>query len=182
MGLTPRAAGLWTAALAFAADQAHKYWMLQIYDIRSIQPVHVGPFLDLVLVWNPGISYSLLRADTATGRWALVGFISIATLVLGWLMWRAANRYLSVGLGLIVGGALGNLVDRIVFGAVADFFHLFIDTERWGRLSWYVFNIADVAIVAGVALLLYDSFFISGGQDKDQDDPATKSPETGSSQ
>ena len=134
------------------------------------------------MVWNPGVSYSLLRANTATGRWALVAFITIATLVLGWLMWRARNKWLSIGLGLIVGGALGNLLDRVIFGAVADFFHLYLDTERWGRLSWYVFNLADVAIVAGVALLLYESFFVSADDGEDRGGSATKSPETGSNQ
>ena len=77
-------------------------------------------------------------------------------------MWRSIAPLLSLGLGLIVGGAIGNAIDRAVYGAVADFAYLYLDTERWGRLSWYVFNIADVAIVAGVALLLYDSFFGSG--------------------
>lgn len=190
-GLSPRATGLWMAGMALAADQAHKYWMLQIFDIRSRQPVHATPFLDLVLVWNPGISYSLLRMDTTAGRWALAAFVTAAILVLGWLLWRAGNKWLGAGLGLIVGGAIGNLIDRLVFGAVADFFYLFIDTERWGRLSWYVFNIADVAIVAGVVLLLYESFFVAQAPDtQSQSGPsgpaagqnasvATKSPESG---
>ncbi len=162
MALTPRQAGLSAAALALIADQGHKYWMLQVYDIGARQPVHAAPFLDLVLVWNPGISYSLLRADTPAGRWALVGFVTLAIIVLGWLVWRAGNRWLGIALGLIIGGALGNLADRVAYGAVADFFHLFVDTDRWGRLSWYVFNIADVAIVAGVMLMLYEALFVAG--------------------
>ena len=187
--MTPRSAGLCAAALALFADQAHKLWMLHVYDIASKQPVRAGPFLDLVLVWNPGISYSLLRMDSDAGRWALVAFVVVATLFLGWLMWRAANKWLGLGLGLIVGGAIGNLIDRIVYGAVADFFHLFLDTERWGKLSWYVFNIADVAIFAGVIILLYEAFFVPQLPDAEtaigQDaaiskGPATKSPENDS--
>ncbi|MGE3247214.1 MAG: signal peptidase II [Beijerinckiaceae bacterium] len=170
--MSARALGVWTALAALAADQGHKLWMLNIFDIRSRQPLHLGPFLDIVLVWNPGISYSLLRADTPAGRWALVAFAVAAISGLGWLMWRASNYWLGLGFGLIVGGAIGNLIDRIAYGAVADFFHLYIDTVRWGRLSWYVFNIADVAIVAGVALLMYEAFFVAGRT-------ATKSPESG---
>ena len=82
-----------------------------------------------------------------------------------------------MGLGLIAGGALGNLIDRIAYGAVADFFYFFLDTERWGRLSWYVFNIADVAIVAGVVLLLYESVFVKPAAGAEMTAPATKSPE-----
>ncbi len=177
MALSPRAAGLWAVLAAAVADQVHKYWMLHIYDIRSYQPVHVTGFLDLVLVWNPGISYSLLRANTPAGRWALIGFTALAIAVLLYLMWRAGNYLLGLGFGLIAGGALGNLADRVVYGAVADFFHLFADTERWGRLSWYVFNVADVAIVAGVGLLLYESIFVKTDVTGENPDAATKSPE-----
>jgi signal peptidase II len=155
----PRALGLVAAAGALLADQAHKFWMLDVYDIAARQPVHVTPFLDLVMAWNPGISYSLLPADTAAGRWGLLALALGATLVLGVWMWRTRLMATALGLGLIVGGALGNAWDRYAYGAVADFFLFHIDTARWGRLNWYVFNLADVAIVAGVVLLLYDSLF-----------------------
>jgi signal peptidase II len=121
--------------------------------------VRVAPFLDLVMAWNPGISYSLLPADTAAGRWGLLALALAATVVLGAWMWRTPLRPTGLGLGLIVGGALGNVYDRYAYGAVADFFLFHLDTERWGRLNWYVFNLADVAIVAGVGFLLYDSIF-----------------------
>ena len=75
--------------------------------------------------------------------------LAITALLAVWL-WKAADRLTGLALGLIVGGALGNAWDRYAYGAVADFFHFYMDTERWGRVSWYVFNIADVAIVAGV--------------------------------
>lgn len=159
--MTPRLAGALCAIVIFVADQAHKLWMLHVFDIRSRQPVHVTSFFDLVLVWNPGISYSLLRAETPLGRWLLFGFVVLATGLLSWWMWRAQSRVLGLGLGLIVGGALGNGLDRLLYGAVADFFHFYLDTEG-GRWSWYVFNIADVAIVVGAALLLWDTLFGPG--------------------
>lgn len=160
--MTPRQLGLVAAAIGLLADQASKLWLLEIFDIRARQPVHLLPFFDLVLTWNKGVSYSMFQAHTDLARWSLLAFTLVATLVLGIWMWRATTRILGLGLGLIVGGALGNAIDRTAYGAVVDFAYLFLDTERWGRLSWYVFNVADVAIVAGVALLLYDSFFSSG--------------------
>jgi len=147
------------ALLILFADQAHKHWMLFVYDIPNRQPVRVAPFLELVMAWNPGISYSLFETHTTTGKLILLSVTLLITAALAVWMWRVADRATSLALGLIVGGALGNAWDRYAYGAVADFFHLFVDTERWGRLSWYIFNIADVAIVAGVALLLYLSIF-----------------------
>ena len=160
--MTPRQLGLITAACALVADQASKLWLLEIFDIRARQPVHVLPFFDLVITWNKGVSYSMFQAHTDLARWGLLAFTLAATLALAIWMWRSGTQILGLGLGLIVGGALGNAIDRAAYGAVADFAYLFLDTERWGRLSWYVFNVADVAIVAGVALLLYDSIFNSG--------------------
>ena len=137
----PRLAGVLTALVTLVVDQGHKLWMLFVFDIASKQPVQLAPFLDLVMAWNPGISYSLLRADTDLGRYGLLA------------LWRAPDRLTTLALGLIIGGALGNAYDRFAYGAVADFFHFHI-----GSFSWYVFNLADVAIVAGVGLLLYESF------------------------
>lgn len=152
---TPRILGLITAFAMLVIDQGHKFWMLDVYDISSKQPVSVLPFLDLVMAWNNGISYSLLRADSPAGRYGLLALTLAATLLLSVWMWRSHNRIAALGLGLIVGGALGNAYDRFTYGAVADFFHFHV-----GDFSWYVFNLADVGIVAGVALLLYESFFI----------------------
>lgn len=156
----PRTLGIVAAIGACAVDLLHKFWMLQIFDIQSRQPVHVAPFLDLVLVWNRGISYSLLTFDNQWGRYLLIAFIMAASAFIIYLMWTATNRWLGLGFGLIAGGALANLVDRLINGAVADIFYFFLETESWGRISWYVFNLADVAIVAGVALLLYEAFFV----------------------
>ena len=157
MGLSPRALGLLIAAVTLAVDQGHKIWMLDVFDIAARQPVALTPFLELVMAWNPGISYSLLSAETPEGRYALLALSLVATALLGVWLWRAPDRLTTVGLGLIVGGALGNAYDRFAYGAVADFFHFHV-----GSFHWYIFNLADVAIVAGVGLLLYESFFVAG--------------------
>jgi len=146
---------IWSAALAlvsFAVDQAQKLWMLESFDIGTRQPVRVTGFFDLVLVWNRGISYGLFQQDEGPGRWLLVGFTLLAAIGLTIWMLRAQSAMTVFGLALIVGGALGNGLDRLLRGAVPDFFHFHI-----GGYSWYVFNLADVWIVAGVAVLLYDS-------------------------
>jgi signal peptidase II len=157
MGLSPRLLGFLVAAITLAVDQGHKIWMLDVFDIAARQPVALTPFLDLVMAWNPGISYSLLSAETPEGRFALLALSLAATALLGVWLWRAPDRLTTVGLGLVVGGALGNAYDRFAYGAVADFFHFHL-----GGFHWYIFNLADVAIVAGVGLLLYESFFMAG--------------------
>lgn len=145
--------GLAVAVLAFGLDQLHKWWMLGPFDIAARQPVTVAPFLDLVLTWNRGISYGWFAQHSELGRWALIG-LSLAITGGLWL-WLARVRHplAAAALGLVIGGALANALDRILRGAVADFFlfHAF-------GYSWYVFNVADAAIVAGVGLLLYESF------------------------
>jgi signal peptidase II len=160
--VTPRRLGIIAAAIALVADQASKLWLLHVFDIKMRQPVNILPVFDLVLTWNRGISYSMFQANTDMARWGLFAFTVAATIALAVWLWRSDNPVLGTGLGLIVGGAIGNAIDRGAYGAVMDFAYFYLDTDRWGRLSWYVFNIADVAIVAGVALLLYDSFFGSG--------------------
>ena len=153
--MNPRLFGLCMAVAAFVIDQGHKFWMLHVFDIETRQPVHLGPFFDVIMAWNTGISYSLLRADTPAGRDRLLVMTLAATLVLGVWLWRTRQMITAAALGLIVGGALGNAYDRFAYGAVADFFYFHV-----GSFSWYVFNLADVAIVAGAGLLLYESLFV----------------------
>ena len=142
--------GFSLALLVFIVDQAHKWWMLNIYDIDARQPVSFTPILDLVLAWNKGISYGLFNNNS---QGVLVALSLIVCSVL-WLWLCRTHRPVTVAaLGLVIGGALANALDRLIHGAVADFFQL-----HWGHWNWYVFNLADVAIVAGVALLLYESF------------------------
>ncbi len=153
---SPRAIGLAAAAAAAALDQIHKYWMLNVFGIEARQPITVAPFLDVLLSWNYGVSYSLFPAHEGLGRAALLSAQAAIVAGLCWWMWRASNRLTGLALGLIVGGALGNAADRVTRGAVADFFYLHT-TLPVGPLANYVFNIADVAITAGVALLLFES-------------------------
>jgi signal peptidase II len=136
-----------------AIDQAHKWWMLSVYDIEAKGRVVVAPFLDLVFVKNIGISYSLFNQESVAGQYLLVAFAVLASIGLWfWLNWSRGNRIMAISLGLIIGGAVGNAIDRLRMGGVADFFSL----HAYG-FHWYVFNIADVAIVAGVLGLLYES-------------------------
>ncbi|MEQ1696727.1 MAG: signal peptidase II [Hyphomicrobiaceae bacterium] len=135
-------------------DQAHKWWMILGYKIIAKGRVVVTPFLDLVFVKNTGISYSMLDMATTRGQLALAAFALVASIGLWIAVARAAEtKLMAVSLALILGGAVGNGIDRVTLGGVADFFLL----HAFGY-SWYVFNIADVAIVAGVVGLLYDSW------------------------
>jgi signal peptidase II len=156
--VTPVRLGLVAAALTAALDQASKMWLLLGYDLAAKGRVAVAPFVDLVLTWNFGISYGLLQQDTQLGRWILVAVkVGAVVLLSVWLL-RARSRLTALSLGLIIGGALGNGIDRVVHGAVADFVLLHVTTATFS-FHWYVFNLADAAIVAGVAGLLYESLF-----------------------
>ncbi len=144
-----RLAGLVVAILTIAIDQGSKLWLLRDFDLAARQPYTVAPGVDLVLAWNRGISYSLLTADSDTGRYLLIAATLAATLLLVVWLWRVTTLPTGVALGLLIGGAVGNVVDRFLYGAVVDFVFL-----HAGSFRWYVFNGADCAIVAGVVLLL----------------------------
>jgi signal peptidase II len=149
---------LGVAGLVFAVDQLHKWWMLNVYGIIEKSPVSITSFFDLVMVWNRGISYGLFT--THTQEW-LIGLSLVITAVL-WVWAQGSTRAFSAfALALIIGGALSNALDRAVRGAVADFFHFY-----YQGFSWYVFNLADVAIVAGVALLLYEALVLGEAPDR----------------
>ena len=154
LGLEPRETGLIAAALALVADQGFKLFMLYgegFVNMQSGQAIPVLPFFNLVMVWNPGISYGLFPASSIWGTAALVVIDVIAVAGLTWWLWGSTSRPLTAGFGLIIGGALGNLIDRLVYGKVADFFHFY----GFGY-DWYVFNIADLAITLGAMAILYD--------------------------
>jgi signal peptidase II len=146
--------GFAVAAVTLFVDQANKLWMLYVYDIGAKAPVVVTPFFDLILVWNEGISYGLLQQDSDLGRWLLIAFALATSLALVVWLSQITSRLGAASTGLIIGGAVGNAIDRIVHGAVADFFSF----HAFGY-QWYIFNLADVAIVAGVVGLLYESLF-----------------------
>ena len=146
--------GLLVAAAALILDQIVKLAMLYGLGFAGMEPgqvVPVLPFFNLVMVWNPGISFGLFPADSPEGTVIIATFQILAACGLGWWLWRAQSQVLAVALGLVIGGALGNLIDRLVYGRVADFFHFFV----YGY-DWYVFNVADIAINIGVLGLIYD--------------------------
>jgi signal peptidase II len=144
--------GLGVALVALVLDQLSKWCIIHVYDLPERGRVAVTPFFDLVMLWNPGVSYGLFAQDTDLGRNLLIAFALVASLALVLWIARTPNRLLAISLGMIVGGAIGNAIDRAVYGAVADF----ISLHAYG-FYWYVFNVADAAIVAGVAGLLYDA-------------------------
>jgi signal peptidase II len=151
-------AGLVAIVATLAVDQAFKLFMLHVVGIGAGQVITLAPVLDLVMAWNYGVSFGLFQQDGALGQWALIAFKIGAIVLIGWWLIRAESRLTAIALGLIAGGALGNGIDRILYGAVADFFAFHITTATW-QFHWYIFNLADVAIVAGVGLLLYESLF-----------------------
>ena len=149
-------AGAIAAIAVLVIDQASKLWLLYGFDLGQ-DAVRVTPFFDLVLAWNVGISFGWFQTDNQLAQVALMAIKAIAVIVLGIWMARSSTLLATLALGLIIGGAVGNGIDRFLHGAVVDFalFHLDIGGKTY---NWYVFNVADVAIVAGVAGLLYDSF------------------------
>ena len=152
--MTPaRRLGLVVVLVVFIADQLLKSWLLYSVGLAENGPYDLTSFLTIVLAWNRGISYGLFQQGTDLGRWFLVVISFVAAIWLWRWMWREPQRCSVFSLALIIGGALGNGVDRAVYGAVVDFVHF-----HWGSFSWYIFNIADVAIVVGVLGLLYESF------------------------
>lgn len=164
--MSAQRAGILVALVTLLLDQASKIWVYYIFDIAARGQVEVTPFFNLVLVWNRGISYGLFQQDSEWGRWLLVGISIVAAIVLAIWAWRARTIFVGVSLGLILGGAIGNAIDRSVYGAVLDFLHF-----HAGGFSWYVFNIADAAIVIGVVGLIYDSLILDrrGGKTPDKD-------------
>lgn len=146
--------GLAAAVAVLALDQASK---ALARTHLAAEMVEIGPFLNLRLGFNTGVTFGLLGDGGGFGRWALVAVTSaVVVWLLAW-MWREARVAVVVPLGLVVGGALGNILDRLRHGAVTDFIDLHV-----GAASWPTFNLADSAIVTGVGLLLLASLRVSG--------------------
>jgi signal peptidase II len=150
--------GVLAAAITLVLDQASKFWLVWVFDIAHRGTVKLTPFFDLVLAWNQGISFGWFQNDGPTAQIVLMAIKAVAVVILAVWMARSRTLLATVALGLIIGGAIGNGIDRLAYGAVVDFalFHVRIGANTF---NWYVFNLADVAIVAGVAALLYDSFW-----------------------
>jgi signal peptidase II len=166
---SPLRAGIAAAGITLVLDQASKFWLLDVFDIAHRGAVRITSFFDLVLAWNIGISFGWFQNDSPAAQIALMAVKAIAVIALAVWMARSRTLMATVALGLIIGGAIGNAVDRLLYGAVVDFalFHVQIAGKTF---NWYVFNLADVAIVAGVIALLYDSFVGGAGA------PAAKAP------
>jgi signal peptidase II len=169
-------------------DQVSKYWVLEVLDLSpsgcreygfGCRSIEVSPIFDLSMVWNRGVSFGLLRADNEFVRWALVALQLVIAGVFGWWLIRerqpldnstveSANPRIQLGLAFVVGGAIGNVIDRIRFGAVADF----LDFRGLG-FPW-VFNVADAAINIGAGLLILD-FLLRGDKKREAAPPPTAS-------
>jgi signal peptidase II len=154
--------GFAVALVTCLVDQASKLYLLFVADLAN-HPLRLGPFFDFVLTRNTGISYGLFQTQGAVGQWVLLGFKALAVLLLWLWLARSQGRLTALSLGLIIGGAAGNAIDRLAYGWVADFVFFHISSGNW-RFNWYVFNLADLAIVAGVIGLLYDSLAGEGAQ------------------
>ncbi|WP_237687968.1 signal peptidase II [Sneathiella sedimenti] len=150
--------GLAIAAVIIAVDQVSKHYLI---DLMARHPggIEVTSFFNLVMVWNRGVSFGMFAGDNV--RWILVAVAAVISVVVFFWLRKAANRMLSIGLGLVLGGAIGNIVDRIRFGAVADFFDFDLIFMRWPA-----FNVADMAIVVGVVVILLESLFQGRKSDK----------------
>ena len=144
--------GLVAALVVLAVDQASKWWVLDVIHLPEVGQIVVLPVLNLTMVWNQGVTFGLLTGF-GSASYLLLAAVALGVVValVVWLQ-RAESPLVAVALGAIVGGAVSNVVDRLRFGAVVDFIHAHL-----GEWSWYVFNLADAAIVCGVAALVIDS-------------------------
>ena len=154
--IRPVPLGLFVAVLAIGLDQVTKWWILaSVMDPPSV--INVTPFFNVVLVWNRGISFGMFSNESMAGVWILS---LLALIIVGFLFnWlrKAESKRVAVSLGLIIGGALGNVIDRAVHSAVLDFLDFYI-----GSVRWPAFNAADSFITVGAILLILDSLFSRG--------------------
>jgi signal peptidase II len=144
--------GLIAAAVVLAADQASKWWILEVIHLPEVGQIVLLPVLNITMVWNRGVTFGLLNGFGAWSHLLLAAVaLGVVAALIVWLR-RAESRLVAIALGAIVGGALSNVIDRLRFGAVVDFIHAHL-----GGWSWYVFNLADAAIVCGVAALVLEN-------------------------
>ena len=154
--MRPVPLGLLVAVLAIGVDQVTKWWILaSVMDPPRV--INVTPFFNVVLVWNRGISFGMFSNESMAGVWIL-SFLAliIVGFLFNWLR-KAESKRVAVSLGLIIGGALGNVIDRAVHSAVLDFLDFYI-----GSIRWPAFNAADSFITVGAILLILDSLFSRG--------------------
>jgi signal peptidase II len=146
--------GIGSALLVLAADQGSKYWILKVLDLPDLRQLELLPVLNLTMVWNQGVTFGLLNGLGSWSHFVLAAIALLVVAALGVWLRRADSAVTALALGAIAGGAVGNVIDRLRYGAVVDFIHAHV-----GQWSWYVFNVADAAIVCGVAALILESQF-----------------------
>jgi len=146
--------GAISALIAFLLDRVSKWWFIDVYELPLKGTVEILPIFDVVMVWNRGVSFGFLSANDDLGRWTLVAMNLVIVAVLLYWLKSAKNIMLSSAIGLVIGGAFGNIYDRIKFGAVADFFQF-----HWQEWYFAVFNVADSFIFIGAMLLIFNSTF-----------------------
>jgi lipoprotein signal peptidase len=152
--MTPRAAGFALGALVLLADQASKYWVLHGAGLTDGHILVLLPVLNFVLVWNHGVTFGMLNGLGGFGWVILAGFAIVVVAALSVWLWNAQRLVTALAIGAIAGGAVGNVADRLHYGAVVDFIQ-----AHAGAWSWYVFNVGDAAIVCGVGVLMAESFW-----------------------
>jgi signal peptidase II len=150
--------GIIMALVVLIADQASKWWVLNVLDLPSLHQVVLLPVLNLTMVWNRGVTFGLLNGLGSAGHWLLAALALAVVVALGVWLRKAESSVTAVAIGAIAGGAVGNVIDRLRFGAVVDFIHAHI-VVGGSDYSWYVFNVADAAIVCGVVALIVESQF-----------------------
>ena len=150
--------GLLAGLVVLAADQVSKWWVLNVLDLPALRQVVLLPVLNLTMVWNHGVTFGLLNGLGSAGHILLAAIALAVVAGLGLWLRKAETGLVATAIGAIAGGAIGNVIDRIRYGAVVDFIHAHVGSP-WGDLSWYVFNVADAAIVCGVGALILDSQF-----------------------
>ncbi len=141
------------AVLALLIDQFHKFYMIEIFGIVEKKRIEVAEFFNLVMVWNRGISFGMFQGHEYSNYFFMVLTVIISTILLLFAR-KSVSMLEASGFGLVVGGACGNLIDRILRGAVADFFDF-----HYSGYHWPAFNIADSCVFVGAAILVYSGIF-----------------------
>jgi len=145
--------GLLIAVVIMALDQITKWWIVE-QVMRPPQVIPVTSFFNLVMGWNKGVSFGMFASDSPLNRWILPALALAVVAALTVWMWKNTDTLIGAAIALVIGGALGNVIDRVRYGAVADFLDFFIGTYHWPA-----FNVADIAITCGAGLLIFDSLF-----------------------
>ena len=145
--------GLLIAIFAFFIDQLSKWWIL-IFVMDPPKVISVTPFFNLVLAWNKGVSFGMFSDQGDSGAWILSAIAILITLVLVFWLVKAKTNITAIGLGVIIGGAIGNVIDRLTHGAVLDFLDFYVN-----NFHWPAFNAADSFITIGAITLIWESLF-----------------------